>query len=85
MERELEVARDIQTRVFPRSMPAVAGYDVAGWSRPADQTGGDIYDVLLAGDGDGVATLRLPTLGLPSDTGLLPLARVQATRPAPTR
>ena len=50
MERELEVARDIQTRVFPKSMPTVAGYDVAGWSRPADQTGGDIYDVLLTGD-----------------------------------
>lgn len=50
MERELEVARDIQTRVFPKSMPEVAGYDVAGWSRPADQTGGDIYDVLRLDD-----------------------------------
>lgn len=50
MERELEVARDIQTRVFPKSMPAIAGYDVAGWSRPADQTGGDIYDVLETSD-----------------------------------
>ena len=49
MERELEVAREIQTRVFPKSMPAIAGYDVAGWSRPADQTGGDIYDVLETG------------------------------------
>ena len=61
MERELEVAREIQTRVLPSTMPALAGYEVAGWSRPADQTGGDIFDViehdrkviLLLGDATG--------------------------------
>src|SRR4030095_12666896 len=46
MEREIAVARDIQMRVFPKSMPAIPGYDVAGWSRPARQTGGDILDVV---------------------------------------
>ena len=51
MERELEVARQIQTRVLPTSMPALAGYDVAGWSRAADQTGGDIFDVIGVGNG----------------------------------
>lgn len=50
MERELEVARDIQTRVLPKSMPDIPGYEIAGWSRAADQTGGDIYDV-IAKDG----------------------------------
>jgi len=50
MERELEVARDIQRRVLPKTMPTLAGYEVAGWSRAADQTGGDIYDV-IAKDG----------------------------------
>lgn len=50
MERELEVARDIQKRVLPKSMPKLPGYEVAGWSRPADQTGGDIFDV-IAKDG----------------------------------
>ena len=49
MERELEVARDIQTRVLPKTMPQLAGYEVAGWSRAADQTGGDIYDVIAKG------------------------------------
>ena len=61
MERELEVARDIQTRVLPKTMPKLQGYEVAGWSRAADQTGGDIYDViakegsvmLLLGDATG--------------------------------
>jgi phosphoserine phosphatase RsbU/P len=46
MERELEVAREIQTKVLPRAVPRLAGYDLAGWSRPANQTGGDIFDII---------------------------------------
>ena len=46
MERELAVARDIQMRVLPKEIPSLAGYDVAGWSRPADETGGDIFDII---------------------------------------
>jgi sigma-B regulation protein RsbU (phosphoserine phosphatase) len=56
MERELEVARDIQTRVLPKSMPKLPGYEIAGWSRAADQTGGDIYDVIAK---DGTVMLLL--------------------------
>ena len=50
MEKELAVARDIQTRVLPKKVPRLPGYDLAGWSRPADQTGGDIYDIIPVGD-----------------------------------
>lgn len=46
MERELEVARQIQVSFLPKSMPEIRGYELAGWSRPADQTGGDVYDVI---------------------------------------
>jgi len=53
MERELAVARDIQMRVLPKEVPDLPGYDVAGWSRPADETGGDTYDII------GVAENRL--------------------------
>lgn len=56
MERELEVARDIQTRVLPKTMPTLPGYEIAGWSRAADQTGGDIFDV-IAKDGKVVLLL----------------------------
>lgn len=49
MERELEVAKDIQRRVLPKSMPHLPGYEIAGWSRAADQTGGDIFDVIETG------------------------------------
>ncbi len=57
MERELEVARQIQVRFLPRTMPALAGYDLAGWSRPADQTGGDVFDVVAAGTSRAVLLL----------------------------
>jgi sigma-B regulation protein RsbU (phosphoserine phosphatase) len=49
MERELEVAREIQVSFLPKAMPRVPGYDLAGWSRPADQTGGDVFDVIAEG------------------------------------
>ena len=51
IKRELAVARDIQTRVLPKAVPRLAGYDLAGWSRPANQTGGDIFDI-IAMDGN---------------------------------
>jgi phosphoserine phosphatase len=42
--RDLEIARQIQEALLPRSCPAVAGYDIAGWYHPAEQTGGDFFD-----------------------------------------
>lgn len=49
MERDLEAARVIQEGVLPRLVPILGGYDVAGFSRPAEQTGGDIYDLIPMG------------------------------------
>jgi phosphoserine phosphatase len=46
MERDLALAREIQSRVLPRTVPQVCGYEIAGWSESADETGGDIYDVI---------------------------------------
>jgi len=62
LEQELSIARQIQQRVFPRVMPQVQNYDIAGWCRTADETGGDIFDliqldsgrlILLLGDATG--------------------------------
>ncbi len=50
MERDLAVASDIQTRILPSTIPQPAGYDIAGWSRPAEQTGGDVFDVIPVDD-----------------------------------
>jgi len=45
MERELDLACDIQEGLLPPSAPNIPGYDIAGWNKPADQTGGDFYDL----------------------------------------
>ena len=46
LEHDLNVARQIQMEMLPKQKPAVKGFDVAGWNRPADQTGGDCYGFL---------------------------------------
>jgi serine phosphatase RsbU (regulator of sigma subunit) len=48
LEREIELAREIQLAALPASMPAVAGYDGAGLFRPAGPTGGDLLDFASA-------------------------------------
>ena len=46
LERDMAVARKIQMDVLPKSLPACPGYDMAAFSHPAEQTGGDIYDLV---------------------------------------
>ncbi|MBU0617515.1 MAG: SpoIIE family protein phosphatase [Planctomycetes bacterium] len=51
MQHDLEVARGIQQSLFPKENPVIEGYEVAGWNRPADETGGDAYDFIPLQDG----------------------------------
>jgi len=44
LKHDLEIASQIQQRLLPRSLPDLAGYQIAAVSRPADETGGDYYD-----------------------------------------
>lgn len=46
IEQELELAASIQDGLFPETLPALKGYDVAARNRPARWCGGDYYDVL---------------------------------------
>jgi len=75
MERELEVARQIQVSFLPKRMPEIAGYEIAGWSRPADQTGGDVFDVI---DEGGSRTVLL--LGDATGHGIGPALSVTQVR-----
>ncbi len=52
MARDLELARKIQQASFPKANPTVPGYEVAGWNRSADETGGDCYDFTPLDDGN---------------------------------
>ncbi|GMU81128.1 MAG: hypothetical protein AMXMBFR47_09990 [Planctomycetota bacterium] len=51
MEHDLDVARQIQQGLLPRENPRVDGYEIAGWNRSADETGGDCYDFFRMPDG----------------------------------
>ncbi|MBS0556958.1 MAG: SpoIIE family protein phosphatase [Proteobacteria bacterium] len=51
VRREIEVARLVQMSTLPKTPPAIAGYDIAGAFRPADETGGDTYDFVPTPDG----------------------------------
>jgi phosphoserine phosphatase len=49
--QEIEVARAVQMGSLPKQAPDIAGYDLAGAFRPADQCGGDTYDFVPMPDG----------------------------------
>ncbi len=51
ISREIEIAREVQERLFPQSYPKVAGVDLAGYCRPAQAVGGDYYDFFTLNDG----------------------------------
>ncbi len=51
LNRELEIARDVQQRLFPQTLPEVKGLDFAGYCRPAFGVGGDYYDFIRLDDG----------------------------------
>lgn len=49
IEQEMEIARSIQANLFPHSLPAIPGAQLAVRCVPARETGGDFYDVLPLG------------------------------------
>jgi len=51
LERELELAAEIQRQLLPEGAPEVPGFDLIGWNRPARTVGGDYYDMLPREDG----------------------------------
>ncbi len=51
VNRELEIAREVQEHLFPQRLPPVAGLDYCGLCRPAREVGGDYYDFLELTEG----------------------------------
>ncbi len=46
LEREIEIAREVQTHLFPRELPSVAQMELAGSCLPARRVSGDYYDFI---------------------------------------
>ncbi len=52
MERELQMAREVQTQLMPRTTPQRPGWDFAARWEPAREVAGDYYDFIPADTGD---------------------------------
>ncbi len=64
IEADLGLARIIQQSALPQALPAVSGYDIAAQTRPAEETGGDAFDVMALDDGTPAGSGRQGTGGL---------------------
>jgi phosphoserine phosphatase RsbU/P len=50
MEEELNIARDLQMSMLPAACPEVSGIEIAAFSVPAREVGGDFYDFIEMGE-----------------------------------
>jgi phosphoserine phosphatase RsbU/P len=67
LERELQVAADIQMSILPDVLPVREDFDFGGRILPARQVGGDFYDVFDLGDNKlGVVIGDVADKGVPS-------------------
>jgi sigma-B regulation protein RsbU (phosphoserine phosphatase) len=77
LNRELEIARDVQQRLFPQKLPHVNGLDFAGYCRPAQGVGGDYYDFIHLANGSlGIAVGDVSGKGI---AAALMMASLQAS------
>ena len=51
LEREMEMAANVQRSLLPENFPEVDGFQISTFYRPSDAVGGDYYDVHQNGDG----------------------------------
>jgi sigma-B regulation protein RsbU (phosphoserine phosphatase) len=56
LERELEIASEVQRTLLPDNLPRIPGYHFAAYLKPARQVGGDFYDAIKL-DGEHVGLL----------------------------
>jgi phosphoserine phosphatase RsbU/P len=66
-KRELEIAHEVQERLFPQEYPPIPGLDYAGACRPALGVGGDYYDFILLSKTElGIAIGDVSGKGIPA-------------------
>lgn len=49
-KNELDDARCVQQALLPRVFPDLPGFELAAWSRPVSEIGGDYYDIIKVND-----------------------------------
>ncbi len=67
LEREMQLARQIQTAFLPHNIPVLPGWDLQVYWRPAREVGGDFYDFFeLPGDRLGMVIADVADKGMPA-------------------
>lgn len=67
VDKQLQMAKAVQTHLLPLVEPNLPGYDIAGICIPAEEIGGDYYDYLPLTDGAlGIAVADVSGHGIPS-------------------
>ena len=67
LEREMQLAREIQTTFLPEIIPDIPGWDLDIHWRPARQVGGDFYDLINFEDGRiGLVMADVADKGMPA-------------------
>ncbi len=67
MQKELEIARNVQIGLLPKKNPELKGYDISGTCLPAKEVGGDYFDfVTLAPQKLGIAIGDVSGKGVPA-------------------
>ena len=74
---EMEIAREVQTRLFPQKLPAMKTLEFTGGCIPAREVGGDYYDFLVHREGR-VALVLADVAGKGVSAALL-MANLQAS------
>lgn len=80
MGAELNVAKEMQQLILPKTeeLEAIVGLDIAGFMEPADEVGGDYYDVLSE---NGLVTLSIGDVtGHGLESGILMIMTQTAVR-----
>jgi len=66
MQKEIEVAKQIQQSLLPRNRPEISGYDIAPLYQAAAEVGGDYYDFVQVDDDTiGVVVADVSGKGVP--------------------
>jgi sigma-B regulation protein RsbU (phosphoserine phosphatase) len=66
LEREMQVAAEIQRRILPKEAPPVPGFQLTGWNRPAREVGGDYFDLFTTRDGVALVVGDVTGKGIPA-------------------
>ncbi len=50
LQKELEMAREIQAELLPKPLPDRLGFSIEGYIEPSSEIGGDFYNIIPLGD-----------------------------------